>query len=273
MFSVNQVSKKIVAMRKERNMTQTELADRMGVSFQAVSNWERGNSMPDISKLPQLAEVFGCSLEDLLEEKSGLLDSAMEDTDTLKEYVEQNDVPREELEAVVPVLKPGQVDTIAKGISMKNNDDIVVFYPFLDDDTMRELAERKRKNNESIPSNMLPFLRKEFIGELALEQYEKKMPITYFYPFIDSKTRKELAERKRKKGESILDMLPFLGKEYIREVALEQCEKGMSITYLYPFLNKETRRELAERKLKKGESISDMLPFLEKDFLKAMVLG
>ena len=39
-------------------MTQMELADRMGISFQVVSNWERGNSMPDISKLPELAEIF-----------------------------------------------------------------------------------------------------------------------------------------------------------------------------------------------------------------------
>ena len=49
MFNMKQVGKKIVAMRKAKNMTQLELADKMNVSFQAVSNWERGNSMPDIS--------------------------------------------------------------------------------------------------------------------------------------------------------------------------------------------------------------------------------
>lgn len=52
MFNMKQVGKKILMLRKAQNMTQTELADRMDVSFQAVSNWERGNSMPDISKLP-----------------------------------------------------------------------------------------------------------------------------------------------------------------------------------------------------------------------------
>ena len=52
MFNMKQVGKRIVTMRKALNMTQTELADKMDVSFQAVSNWERGNSMPDISKLP-----------------------------------------------------------------------------------------------------------------------------------------------------------------------------------------------------------------------------
>ena len=79
MFNMKQVGRKILALRKERNMTQTELADEMGVSFQAVSNWERGNSMPDISKLPQLAELFGCTVDELLDEKSELLHSAMMD--------------------------------------------------------------------------------------------------------------------------------------------------------------------------------------------------
>ena len=45
MFNMNQVGRKIVTLRKENNMTQTELADKMGVSFQAVSNWERGVSL------------------------------------------------------------------------------------------------------------------------------------------------------------------------------------------------------------------------------------
>ena len=38
----------------------------MGVSFQAVSNWERGASMPDIGKLPELARALGVSVDELL---------------------------------------------------------------------------------------------------------------------------------------------------------------------------------------------------------------
>ena len=43
----------------------------MGVSYQAVSNWERGNSMPDISKLPELAGIFRVSVDSLLAGNSG----------------------------------------------------------------------------------------------------------------------------------------------------------------------------------------------------------
>ena len=45
--------------RKRLGMTQEQLAERMGVSAQAVSKWENNLSCPDISVLPELAEVFG----------------------------------------------------------------------------------------------------------------------------------------------------------------------------------------------------------------------
>ena len=44
MFNTYQVGKRIAQLRKQRNMTQLELADRLSISYQAVSNWERGVS-------------------------------------------------------------------------------------------------------------------------------------------------------------------------------------------------------------------------------------
>lgn len=52
--------------RKRLGLTQEELAQRMGVSAQAVSKWENNLSCPDISILPELAEVFDISLDELL---------------------------------------------------------------------------------------------------------------------------------------------------------------------------------------------------------------
>ena len=66
MFDVEKIAKTIKEKRIEKNMTQVALADFMGVSYQAVSNWERGNSMPDISKLEDLCSVLGISVAELL---------------------------------------------------------------------------------------------------------------------------------------------------------------------------------------------------------------
>ena len=45
MFNMQKIGRKISELRKDKNMTQMELADQIGISFQAVSNWERGGSL------------------------------------------------------------------------------------------------------------------------------------------------------------------------------------------------------------------------------------
>ncbi|HIT32038.1 MAG TPA: helix-turn-helix transcriptional regulator [Candidatus Enterenecus stercoripullorum] len=61
----------IAALRKERGMTQLELAEQMGVTDKAVSKWERDLSFPDVSSLPRLAEIFEISVDELMQVKAG----------------------------------------------------------------------------------------------------------------------------------------------------------------------------------------------------------
>lgn len=55
----------IAQLRKQNNMTQAEVADALHISYQAVSKWERGESLPDISLLPRIAELFQISIDKL----------------------------------------------------------------------------------------------------------------------------------------------------------------------------------------------------------------
>ncbi|MGI5977010.1 MAG: helix-turn-helix domain-containing protein [Candidatus Limivicinus sp.] len=48
----------IAELRKENNMTQAQLAEKMGVTDKAVSKWERDLSCPDINSIPKLAEIL-----------------------------------------------------------------------------------------------------------------------------------------------------------------------------------------------------------------------
>ena len=57
---------RIKKLRKEKDMTQEQLAEYMGVSPQAVSRWETGTTCPDIFALPALAELFGITVDGLL---------------------------------------------------------------------------------------------------------------------------------------------------------------------------------------------------------------
>ena len=60
------MGKFIARLRKEKNMTQKDLADKLYVSDRAVSKWERGLNFPDITLLKKLSEVLGVSLTELL---------------------------------------------------------------------------------------------------------------------------------------------------------------------------------------------------------------
>ena len=57
------IGERITALRKERNISQSELARRLDVSRQAVSKWEQGSSSPDTAKLIQLAEILDTEVE------------------------------------------------------------------------------------------------------------------------------------------------------------------------------------------------------------------
>ena len=59
----------IATLRKDKGLTQAQLADRMGVTDKAVSKWERDLSCPDVSSIPRLAEVLGISVEQLMQGK------------------------------------------------------------------------------------------------------------------------------------------------------------------------------------------------------------
>ena len=60
------LGKRIAALRKEKGLTQEQLAEKVGVSAQAVSKWENDASCPDITLLPLLGEILGVSVDELL---------------------------------------------------------------------------------------------------------------------------------------------------------------------------------------------------------------
>ena len=55
---------RIYKFRKELNLTQNEVAEKLFVTYQAISHWENGNTKPDIDMLPKLAEVFNKSIDE-----------------------------------------------------------------------------------------------------------------------------------------------------------------------------------------------------------------
>ena len=63
------IGETIAALRKQKGMTQNELAEKMNVTDKAVSKWERDLSCPDINTISKLADILDVSVEELLKAK------------------------------------------------------------------------------------------------------------------------------------------------------------------------------------------------------------
>ena len=111
---------RIAALRAAKNMKQNDLAERLGISAQAVSKWENDVSAPDISTLPALAKELGVSVDELLtgEKKEAavrmLEPSASSRNLTLRIYVDSADGDRVRVNLPLSLVKAG----LEMGVSM-----------------------------------------------------------------------------------------------------------------------------------------------------------
>ena len=78
------LGKKIMTMRNEKNLSQEQLAEKLNVTRQTISNWENGKFYPDIDSLVNLSKFFNISLDDLLSYDDKVLDYLKDSTDIVK---------------------------------------------------------------------------------------------------------------------------------------------------------------------------------------------
>lgn len=93
------IGKFISCLRKEKNLTQEQFAEKMGVSINAVSKWERGLSFPDVSLLKKICEELGISIEELINGERDKSDVAKEKA--IISVVKSKDKMRRKLKYVI----------------------------------------------------------------------------------------------------------------------------------------------------------------------------
>lgn len=125
----NSFGKRFSDLRKEKGLTQEEIASKLNVSSQAVSKWENDISYPDISLLVQISEIFGVSVDYLLGKISNetpvVLENKPKDINKmlLKIIVNSDDGDKVRVNLPLALIKIG----LDSGITMpqfKNNDSL-----------------------------------------------------------------------------------------------------------------------------------------------------
>ena len=80
-MNYEKIGKFILSLRKEKNMTQQELADKLLVTDRAVSHWENGRSLPDVSLFKPLCEIFDITVNELISGEKLSVDKIIEKSD------------------------------------------------------------------------------------------------------------------------------------------------------------------------------------------------
>jgi len=180
------LGEKIKTLRKQKNISQEVFANYLGVSFQAVSKWETGNTMPDVTMIPAIASFFAVSTDELFDfnlyeiEKNieAIVDEYSKYRDTDKRKAEQiirgglkkypgNDVLLNCLIGVIAELgKNDEVITIGKALAESTKYDDVRF------DAYRIMAEAyKAKGEYQLAKDAIEHIPEMYFSNLYVKAY------------------------------------------------------------------------------------------------------
>ena len=291
MFDTVKVGRIISQKRKEHNMTQMQLADALGVTFQAVSNWERGNSMPDISKLPELAELFGCSIEELLGggAPAGNVEKLAKG--------EGQGLSLGEIAEVAPVLTPEVLDeavesarrgetpsaacgdsSLLEGAEVESDDEDFDedIEEELEDDFDEEIDEEDEEGedeedeeDEEEPRRFHAFWKRTGRGARAHIRDGK----TVYILGAEKSGEKRKDKDKCKRLKELVMLAPFLSSARLRELVEELRGEGYTVAELVPlapFLSEEDLDALIELAAADDGELAALAPFLSQETLKKL---
>jgi len=198
MFNVRKFGAYISKLRKQADMTQSVLGDKLNVTRQAISRYENGESFPDISILILLAEIFEVSVDELI--KAGnptkieailLQSDAKEQSEIPTEIFKENKVT-EDIINIASLLKPSLLDKIAKGFEKHDLDlsKFISLSEYLRDETVIKMLENTSfdKLDKNILANFMPFLDDDSRGKIFIKILNGELDYTYLEiitPYLD----------------------------------------------------------------------------------------
>ena len=242
MFDTRKTGAVIKEARIAQNMTQMGLADEMQVSFQAVSNWERGNSLPDIGKIGQLCQVLHISAEELL----GVSDTAKALQKVIRKEEGESDesIEMKDICKVIPLVPPQKAkELVDDHVSEEENvhiSELIAVAPFLDSEYLEKLIEKAEVKSLKELVGLAPHMEDEALERLVLKADIKDL-------------------------EGCIALAPFLNDETLDKLIEQQMQNGQfgGTPELYPFLSDQTLKKLSSYFVEKNDlsALRKLMPF------------
>jgi transcriptional regulator with XRE-family HTH domain len=194
MFNTKKFGAYLSRLRKNADMTQSELAEKLNLTRQAVSKYETGDSFPDVSILIQIAEIFEITLDELI--NSG--NPTKGETKIIKNVFDgdgENLVAINDLVNLAPLIKPSVLGAFSKKLSEDGIDisHIVSLVQFLNDNDLLQLINSAEYStlNEELLEKIAPFLdmaSKEAIVKKIIEGEDDWRLLKGIIPYIEDMT-------------------------------------------------------------------------------------
>lgn len=249
-MDVRKIGALISELRRNKDYTQGELANLLNVSHQAVSKWERGESLPDIGLLPELASLLGITIDALLsgEAASKRLDK------TIPEIVDTSDL-------AAPSLEQQQLQTASTSAGDNSSQHSITWEhisslaPFLPMETLDAMVEKLEGEMEWSSLHALA----PFISRASLERLVGKV----IEGSVDA--------------HQIMALAPFLGKDLLDQLVNQAIEGKIDwdiIQGLCPFIDRTTLSRLVQQETISNpdpEMIEGIAPFLDQSDLALLV--
>lgn len=258
MFNTQLIGRRIANYRKENDMTQMDLADALGISYQAVSNWERGNSMPDIDKLKDLSMILNVSIDELLDHEQTV--------NTVKKVLDDETITIDEATDILPLLKPSKINEAVEenkeAVSIKT---IKKLSPYLDSDKIMDLVNKTTHSSKDL-LHLAPFLDQkhliEIINKNALDDSRLLIKLA---PFLDTETIDRFASNLD--VNDLHRLAPFVSTGKLDEIVSKSINKDTikQFVKLAPFLGDQSLNNIATFCLENQllSSLKAYLPFLD----------
>ncbi|MFD1429326.1 helix-turn-helix domain-containing protein [Lacticaseibacillus mingshuiensis] len=294
-FNAERIGQTIAAARKQKNMTQSALADELGVSYQAVSNWERSQSLPDIDKYETLAKVLDLPLAQLLGSQAArtviqVASAAPLDATTLqdaapvmtpKQVEARADAKQLTLAELVPLAPFLSSTTLVEGIKANSAtptflDDLQKLAPFLQSSDLEHLIAQyvtpKLPDTVTTVIALAPFRSSAANNATLASLHDQNIPLNLLqklFPFVANQTLAAFVQEAGTDAQVIKAAAPFLTKEQNNAVFAQTAKRDPQnklLQALAPFVSEAQLTAHIHRLAENGaeEQISSFMPFLSE---------